>query len=86
MDAAIAAAASLAKVDQYEADYLEPELSPWESLLRDFSAESVMPETAAQIVKALGNIPALRSLLSLQLFNDPNHIYAHCWECNIKMR
>jgi protease-4 len=81
LDAAIAAAASLAKVEKYEPDYYEPELNTWESLLRDFNANSLLPDSVVQLLKVVSQIPALRNLASLQLFNDPNHVYVQCWEC-----
>lgn len=86
LDAAIAAAASLAKVEKYEPDYYEPELDTWESLLRDFNAKSVLPDSAVRLLQTLSQIPALRNLASLQLFNDPNHVYVQCWECRSTIR
>jgi protease IV len=81
LDAAIAAAASLAKVEKYEPDFLEPKLSTWESLLQDFGTKSLLPHSAVQLLQAVSQLPALRSMASLQLFNDPNHVYVQCWEC-----
>lgn len=86
LDAAIAAAAALAKVEKYEPAYLEPELGPWQTLLQDFGSESLLPRATAQILKTLSSLPALRSLASLQLFNDPNHVYVQCWECRTSIR
>lgn len=81
LDGAISAAATLANVEKYEPDYYEPELSTWETLLQDFGAKSVLPDSVTQMMKTLGQIPALRHLASLPLFNDPNHVYVQCWEC-----
>ena len=86
LDAAIAAAAALAKVDKYEPDYLEPELGTWQTLLQDFGAESLLPRSAVRILKTVSALPALRNLASLQLFNDPNHVYVQCWECRANIR
>lgn len=85
LDAAIAAAAALAKVEKYEPDYVEPELSPWEALLQDFSAESLLPNSAIRLLETFSRIPALHNIYALQLFNDPNHVYVQCWECNPKI-
>ena len=81
LDAAIAAAASLAKVEKYEPDYYEPELGTWETLLKDFGTESMLPRSTAKILHAISQLPAMQSLASLQLLNDPNHVYVQCWEC-----
>ena len=86
LDAAIAAAAALAKVEKYEPDYLEPELGPWQTLLQDFGSQSLLPHSAVQILKTVSELPALRTLASLQLFNDPNHLYVQCWECRASIR
>jgi protease-4 len=79
LDAAIAAAASLAKVEKYEPDYYEPELGTWETLLKDFGTESMLPRSTAKILHAISQLPAMQSLASLQLLNDPNHVYVQCW-------
>ncbi len=86
LDDAIAAAAGLANVKNYEPDFLEPELSPWESLLQTFSSEArfpqaLLPHEWTQWVQWLKALPVLHTLENLPRFNDPNHIYVHCWEC-----
>ncbi len=86
LDAAIAAAASLAKVEKYEPDYYEPALNKWESLVQDFSTKSLLPRSVVQLLQTASQLPALRGLASLQLLNDPNHIYVQCWECGVAIK
>lgn len=83
LDAAITAAATIAKVEKFEPDYYEPELNTWENLVKDFGANSLLPQPAIKMLDVISQLPAFRSLASLQLFNDPNHLYAKCWECRV---
>jgi protease-4 len=90
LDDAIGAAARLAKIEKYEPDYIEPELGPWETLLQDFSASSLLPPATqhllTKLATTLARLPALRAISELQLFNDPNHLYVRCWECRSPIR
>ena len=86
LEDAISAAAGLAKVEKYEPDFFEPAMSPWEKLVQDFSASSLLPGQARQALAALLQLPAIRSLGTLQTLNDPQHVYAQCWECRTTVR
>lgn len=86
LDDAIAAAARLAKLTQYEPDFLEPELSPWESFKQELFSTTVLPQQLTQWALWLARLPALQNLNTLQRFNDPNHMYVRCWECRAPLR
>lgn len=86
LDDAISAAARLANLKQYEPDFIEPELSPWESFKRELLNASLLPKPLVQWAQVLTRLPALQNLNSLQRFNDPNHIYVRCWECKAAVR
>lgn len=86
LDDAIAAAARLAKLTQYEPNFLEPELSPWESFKRELFSVSLLPKPLVQWAQVLAHLPALQNLNTLQRFNDPNHLYVRCWECKALVR
>lgn len=86
LDAAIAAAAALAKVEKFEPDYYEPALNKWESLLQDFSSQSLLPRSFVQLLQTVSQLPAMRGMASLQLLNDPNHVYVQCWECKTAIK
>ncbi|HQQ64098.1 MAG TPA: signal peptide peptidase SppA [Pseudomonadales bacterium] len=86
LDDAIAAAARLAKLKDYQPDYMEPELSPFETLLQDFSASSLLPAQWRAALATLAKLPAMKALADLQMLNDPNHIYVQCWQCRASIR
>lgn len=86
LDDAIASAARLANLKQYEPDFLEPELSPWESFKQQFFSATFLPKPLTQWAQWLARLPALQSLNTLQRFNDPNHVYVRCWECRVPLR
>lgn len=86
LDDAIAAAARLANLKQYEPDFLEPELSPWESFKQQLFSATFLPKQLTQWAQWLAHLPALQSINTLQRFNDPNHVYVRCWECRVPLR
>lgn len=87
LDDAVAAAASLAKLDHYDTEYVKRELSEREKLWR-----SILGEASAALPQgSLAQEPTLQRLLKLlvsesditQQLNDPNHVYALCAECTL---
>jgi protease-4 len=86
LDDAIAAAAGLANIKQYEPEFLEPELSPWESFIQEFSAQSLLPQSLIKKTQWLSALLQWKALSHLQAFNDPNHLYVFCWECKTTVR
>jgi len=85
IDAAIAAAAELAELDEYGEKYFEIEMSPGEQLLVDILGgvkhagididAFVMRQPAVERLARLVD----RALAPLLQFNDPKGIYAHCF-------
>lgn len=87
LEDAIGAAARLASLSRYEVDYLEPALTPFERLLQDIAApHSHVPAPLGRLLGSVLAIPAWQSLLQLQVLNDPQHLYARCWECGMRIR
>ncbi len=87
LDDAIAAAARLAKVDKFKPDFIQPELSPWETFKQElFNNTLLSSPTLTRWSQLLASIPAWHQLKTLTQFNDPNHIYVRCWECRAPLR
>jgi protease-4 len=86
LDDAIAAAARLAKANDYQPDYIEPELSPFETLLQDFSASSLLPKQLQSALITIAKLPVMKALADVQMLNDPNHIYVQCWQCRTNIK
>jgi protease-4 len=91
LDEAIAAAARLAKVEQYRVDVIKPELTPFESLMEGLTARQSFLSGWLQHSSLKSALPLLSVLTGnkiegLPLFNDPNHVYATCWECRHPLR
>lgn len=85
LEQAVVAAAKLAKVDKYRVETIEPELTPFESLMLELSQQ-------AKVLHAHVNVPSsslvrlfkpfLAELTQLQHMNDPRGWYSHCLECS----
>ncbi len=86
LDDAIGAAARLAKLTDYDTDFIEPELSPMETLLQPFSSSSLLPQQLRSALKLLAQIPAVKALQEIQNLNDPNHLYVKCEACSLSIR
>jgi protease-4 len=90
LDQAIASAATLAGMINYEITYITQELSPGEQFLKDvFNSEVwqvVTGDSGSTIPKLSATDILLNQLQSgveqLQMLDDPNNMYAHCL-CNI---
>jgi len=79
LDDAIARAAELAELENYQVKTMEKPLSTQERLLREL-LDNVRQETAPSLRSRIaGGI--LRDAKLLDAFNDPRHIYALCLEC-----
>ncbi len=85
IDAAIAAAAELAELDEYGEKYFEKEMSPGEQLLVDIlgGAKHAGIDIDAFVIRQ-PNVERLarlvdKALAPLLQFNDPKGIYAHCF-------
>lgn len=93
LDQAVAAAARLAKVEQYSTDTIKPPQSPMESILHALNDNnSLMARWQSQSV--LGSSPTLlldvlwraTGRQATTLFNDPNHLYTSCQDCAYQVR
>jgi protease-4 len=85
LDEAIASAAALAGLDEYEVDYVSPVLSAEERLMRQLLGKTQLARRAVRpdILSGLERLAApLRSSLEfLSRMNDPRDLYAHCSYC-----
>ncbi|MEZ5539537.1 MAG: signal peptide peptidase SppA [Pseudomonadales bacterium] len=87
LDDAIAAAARLAKLDKYEPDFIQPELSPWDAFKQElFNSTLFSSPMLTRVAQVLVNLPALQQIKTLSQFNDSNHIYVRCLECRAPIR
>lgn len=80
LDDAIASAAALAGLDDYQVRYMEEPLSPQEILMRQFLDGIGFTRSSGRLHGALGSALS-RELRLLGALNDPQHIYALCEAC-----
>jgi len=93
LDNAIAAAASLAGLEDYRTQLIEAPLTPGEQLLQNLAGnatlQSWLPQQPMSLPTALPATSALgrfyrrlnADLRALVQFNDPKGLYLHCLEC-----
>jgi protease IV len=90
LDDAIAAAAKRAGLEDYNVDYLEKEVSPFDQFMSEFAdsveanlglseSQTAQPSLA---VKLAGDIA--RDLTPYLEMNDPNHVYLICEYCEVR--
>jgi protease-4 len=84
LDAAVAAAADLAEIDDYRTFYIEEPLTPKEMIIRQLMESSA--STIARFMPATGN--AILSQLTEPIkqvasLNDPDGIYSQCLYCQV---
>lgn len=91
LEDAIAAAAKLAKITTYRADFMEPALSPLETFLQNMEAQSLLRSSTfssnswGTLVSLLQQVMNLDAVQQLHILNDPNHRYVKCWECGYRI-
>lgn len=85
LDQAIASAAALADMDDYEVEYVELPLSPRDQILKQLANRAalldVLPGDGAQAMLRRFMLPAQRAARELQLLSDPRHLYLRCMGC-----
>jgi protease-4 len=87
LDDAMAVAAELAELDDYDTVYLSNELSPREQIIRQLMEVSAgfvaeyFDSPALNITRRL--IPITSSIRELASMNDPHGIYLHCLQCKV---
>ena len=89
LDDAIAAAAELASLKQFDVQVVEQELTEQEKLLAQLFGEAkamgLLPEQSASITPVQKLLQQLnRELAVLGQFNDPNGLYSVCFSCQIE--
>lgn len=89
LDDAIAAAAELASLKQFDVQVVEQELTEQEKLLAKLFGEAkamgLLPEQSASMTPVQKLLQQLNSELSvLGQFNDPNGLYSICFSCQIE--
>ena len=86
LDDAVAAAARLAQLEQYQRETVSPPLNLRDQLLRDLFDQASLLLPAATTTSLPPQLAAFSQQLQQQLqqmaqWNDPNHAYALCAEC-----
>jgi protease-4 len=84
LDDAIAAAASLAQLEDYQVEYVEPQLSPRELLVKQFLGQAAgWLGSGNELTQSIHELAAsLESGVELlEVFNDPRGAYARCLGC-----
>ncbi len=86
LDQAIAAAASLAKLEDYSVWHVEPELSFEDRILRKF-AEALVPDLPKLMNHPMSRLASSikKDLAMLERLNDPGHTYVICGNCPSSM-
>jgi protease-4 len=84
---AVAAAGKLAKTKDFQVEYVEPELSPREMLLKQLanSVGSLHLWTASASSAALSQLlaPMRAAAQELNILQDPGHMYMRCLACGL---
>ncbi len=88
LDQAIASAATMARLDNFEVQLIEQSLSPGQQLIQDLVNNVTIKTLLGSRIAATPDNPISdfysslnRSLQSLLDFNDPQGLYLHCQEC-----
>lgn len=88
LDQAIASAAALAELENYEAELIEPQLSPQEQLLKEIAGGAVsmgwlLPKVRMGLFEqfSVWLTPLTSSVEWLSTMNDPKGLYVHCPDC-----
>jgi protease-4 len=89
LDDAIASAANMAGLKQYDVQVVEQKLTPQELFMRDLfataQAQGWLPETQQKLSPTKQLLKQLdRELTVLSQFNDPNGVYSFCFSCEIQ--
>ncbi|MDP2561537.1 signal peptide peptidase SppA [Psychrobium sp. 1_MG-2023] len=84
LNTAITEAAKIAKLENYTTRVLEKQLTPMQELYRDLlqgavSSLDLEPRRPSAIAQLLANVDSQLSQLSE--FDDPQHLYLYCLEC-----
>lgn len=85
LDQAVEAAAKRAKIDKYQVETIEPDLTPFESLMLEVSQKTQalharVDTPSNSLVKVFK--PFIAELAQLNRMNDPRGWYSHCLECS----
>ncbi len=89
LDDAVAAAANLVGLDNYETQYIEKALSPKEQLIKQITENFASATGASQSFSPTPGIgkklvmPIIESVNLLSRLNDPMHSYALCEMCRV---
>ena len=85
LDDAVAAAARLAELEHYEADYVELPLSPRDIFMQELADRvgSLRLWSPSALTSSLSNImaPVADAAAELSSLKDPRHIYVRCLSC-----
>ncbi|MGI2105002.1 signal peptide peptidase SppA [Shewanella frigidimarina] len=85
MDVALAKAADLAKMDKFDVKVIEQELSAEQQLMQQIMAATVayVPDSVRQtsFIERFAKQWA-GAFETLSMFDDPNHVYMYCENCN----
>jgi protease-4 len=84
LDDAIAAAARLAQLEDYQVEYIEPQLSPREQLAKQFLGQAAhWLGSGSGLTQPIHRLAASleRGVELLEVFNDPRGAYARCLGC-----
>jgi protease-4 len=84
LDDAIAAAARLAQLEDYQVEYVEPQLSPREQLAKQFLGQAAhWLGSGSGLTRPIHRLAASleRGVELLEVFNDPRGAYARCLGC-----
>lgn len=84
LTSAVNKAAELAKIGEFEVNFVEKAPTPFEEFLSSFSQNSqIFSDAPSQTLDAIMMRSLERELVKLRNLNDPRHIYATCDRCDI---
>jgi protease-4 len=85
MDVALAKAADLAKMDKFDVKVIEQELSAEQQIMQQIMGATVayVPDSVRQTSVVEKFVKQWAGALeTLSMFDDPNHVYIYCENCN----
>jgi protease-4 len=85
MDVALAKAADLAKMDKFDVKVIEQELSAEQQIMQQIMGATVayVPDSVRQTSVVEKFVKQWAGALeTLSMFDDPNHVYMYCENCN----